>query len=186
MIGCVVGIGVPLLIAILVLLYIFCIMPTRTDFIDSDGKVITAYKRNIFVTIWYSLLGKNLDDARNFSSESPMGSDDNSSDFIITNDKDVANTYEVPDIDTTQASANEEDDLINNIRGRNFKAHRHSTSLTSNVYTESSVDEFTTPSQGRQYDHLSIVNSIASENIIPEDFDDGYYHRGGNLNVTNY
>lgn len=180
------GIGVPLIIVILVILYVFCIMPRRTDFIDSDGKVITAYKNNIFMTIWYTLLGKKYDEVRNYNSNSPIGSDDNSSDFIITNDKDGTHTYEVPDIEATNIE-DEEDDLINNIRGRNFRTHGHTLSQTSNAFTaNSTLDEFATHnSQDRMYDQLSIVNSNLSN-----DSDSGGYHGyesgAHRLNVTNY
>ncbi|CAI4657893.1 BDM_1a_G0038610.mRNA.1.CDS.1 [Saccharomyces cerevisiae] len=70
-IGCVVGIGVPLILVILALIYMFCIQSSRTDFIDSDGKVVTAYRANKFTKWWYMLLGKKVSDE--YHSDSPLG-----------------------------------------------------------------------------------------------------------------
>lgn len=72
-IGCVVGIGVPLLIIIGVIIYIFCIQSKRTNFIDSNGNIVTAYKQNKVVKFWYNLLGKNVSDEE-YESRSPLGS----------------------------------------------------------------------------------------------------------------
>lgn len=162
-------------------------MPRRTDFIDSDGKVITAYKNNIFTTIWYAILGKDRSEVGNYNSNSPIGSDDNSSDFIITNDKDGTHTYEVPDIEATNIE-DDNDDLINNIRDRNFRSHGHTLSQTSNAFTATStLDGYTTPSQDRMYDQLSIVNSHPPMDTDSEIYLNGYSEPGGHrLNVTNY
>lgn len=70
-IGCVVGIGVPLLIVIGVLIYMFCVQSRQTDFIDSDGKVVTAYRANILTKWWYALLGKDI--SNKYESNSPLG-----------------------------------------------------------------------------------------------------------------
>lgn len=161
-------------------------MPRTTDFIDSDGKVITAYKHNIFMTIWYTLLGKKYDEVRNYNSNSPIGSDDNSSDFIITNDKDGSHTYEVPDIEATNRP-DDEDDLINNIRDRNFRTHGHTLSQTSNAFTANSTfDEFATHnSHDRMYDQLATVNSDISNDSVSGDYQ-AHESGGHRLNVTNY
>lgn len=66
-----VGIGVPLILVILALIYMFCIQSSRTDFIDSDGKVVTAYRANKFTKWWYMLLGKKVSDE--YHSDSPLG-----------------------------------------------------------------------------------------------------------------
>lgn len=66
-----VGIGVPLILVILALTYMFCIQSSRTDFIDSDGKVVTAYRANKFTKWWYMLLGKKVSDE--YHSDSPLG-----------------------------------------------------------------------------------------------------------------
>ena len=66
-----VGIGVPLILVILALIYMFCIQSSRTDFIDSDGKVVTAYRANKFTKWWYMLLGKKVSDE--YQSNSPLG-----------------------------------------------------------------------------------------------------------------
>ncbi|CAI4491168.1 BAG_1a_G0020010.mRNA.1.CDS.1 [Saccharomyces cerevisiae] len=73
-IGCVVGIGAPLILILLILIYMFCVQPKKTDFIDSDGKIVTAYRSNIFTKIWYFLLGKKIGETEKFSSDSPIGS----------------------------------------------------------------------------------------------------------------
>ncbi|CAI4448168.1 AEL_collapsed_G0019090.mRNA.1.CDS.1 [Saccharomyces cerevisiae] len=52
----------------------FCVQPKKTDFIDSDGKIVTAYRSNIFTKIWYFLLGKKIGETEKFSSDSPIGS----------------------------------------------------------------------------------------------------------------
>lgn len=70
-IGCCVGIGVPLLIVIAVLTYMFCVRSRETDFIDSDGKVVTAYRANVLTKWWYALLGKDI--SNRYESNSPLG-----------------------------------------------------------------------------------------------------------------
>lgn len=70
-IGCVVGIGVPLIILALLLIYFFCVQSTKTDFIDSDGKVVTAYRANKVTKWWYAILGKDISDK--YESNSPLG-----------------------------------------------------------------------------------------------------------------
>lgn len=70
-IGCCVGIGVPLLVTIGVLIYMFCVRSRETDFIDSDGKVVTAYRANILTKLWYAMLGKDI--SNKYESNSPLG-----------------------------------------------------------------------------------------------------------------
>lgn len=70
-IGCVVGIGVPLIIVVLLLIYFFCVQSKKTDFLDSDGKVVTAYRANKLTKWWYALLGKDISDK--YESKSPLG-----------------------------------------------------------------------------------------------------------------
>lgn len=71
-IGCVVGIGVPLLIAFGILVYYFFIKSKKVNFIDSDGKVVTAVKANKFTKLWYKIfLGKNANDRYDPSSTPP-------------------------------------------------------------------------------------------------------------------
>lgn len=65
------GIGVPLILAILAILYFYCIRSTRTNFIDSEGKVVTAYSANKFTKWWYSLLGKDVN--QKYETNSPLG-----------------------------------------------------------------------------------------------------------------
>ncbi|KAL6941939.1 hypothetical protein ACO0QE_003102 [Hanseniaspora vineae] len=71
-IGCVVGIGVPLLIVLGILVYYFFIKSKKVNFIDSDGKVVTAVKANKFTKLWYRIfLGKNANDKYDPSSTPP-------------------------------------------------------------------------------------------------------------------
>lgn len=67
-IGVVVGVGVPLLILIAVLIYIYCIKPKRTNFLNSEGKVVTAYTSGKVPKWWKRFLGKQTDE---YVTESP-------------------------------------------------------------------------------------------------------------------
>lgn len=95
------GIGVPLIVVILVIIYVFCVQSTKTDFIDSDGKVVTAYRANILTKWWYSLLGKDISDQ--YESNSPLGNNNSP----ILNDDDVhtySTTNDNTNMDTTTNS----------------------------------------------------------------------------------
>lgn len=100
-IGCVVGIGAPLIIAILAILYFYCIQSRKTDFIDSDGKVVTAYRANWLTKWWYGLIGKDISDK--YESNSPLGT----SNSPILNEDEV-HTYssnnDNSNVDTTSNS----------------------------------------------------------------------------------
>lgn len=56
-IGCCVGIGVPILFVLALIFYWCCIREKHESFIDSDGQIITTYRDNAFVTFWYRLFG---------------------------------------------------------------------------------------------------------------------------------
>ncbi|CCF56090.1 hypothetical protein KAFR_0A06550 [Kazachstania africana CBS 2517] len=71
-IGCVVGIGVPLIIACLAIFYMFFIRSKRTDFIDSNGNVVTAYRANKINRLWNYLSGKDMGDEE-YDSNLPLG-----------------------------------------------------------------------------------------------------------------
>lgn len=66
----------PLIIVALLLIYFFCVQSTKTDFIDSDGKVVTAYRANKLTKWWYALLGKDISDR--YESNSPLGNSNSS------------------------------------------------------------------------------------------------------------
>lgn len=70
-IGCVVGIGVPLLLAIAAVIYFYCVRSTETNFINSDGQVVTAYSPNILTRWWYALIGKDI--SSRYGGDSPLG-----------------------------------------------------------------------------------------------------------------
>lgn len=72
-IGCTIGLGVPLLFAIFGVIYFYCIRSTKTNFINSEGKVITTYSKNKFTKWWLALLGKNVD---KYETDSPVGNID--------------------------------------------------------------------------------------------------------------
>lgn len=71
-IGCVVGIGVPLLIVALILTYMFCVKPRRTNFLNSDGKIVTAYTAGKFSRWWKTMMGKELDEYETSSPENDI------------------------------------------------------------------------------------------------------------------
>ncbi|AEY96679.1 FAEL302Wp [Eremothecium gossypii FDAG1] len=70
-IGCVVGICVPLLIVIACVVFYTCVREDRTNFINSDGKVITAYSTSRLSKWWSTLLGRKID---KYESDTPLGS----------------------------------------------------------------------------------------------------------------
>lgn len=106
-IGCVVGIGLPLIIMILVLIYMFCIRSKKTDFIDSNGNVVTAYRTNKVSKLWHSVIGKNNNDEE-YESYVPLGG--------LTDEDDLNN----PNDDISSSSGP--------IDIRNLKENNHSTS----------------------------------------------------------
>lgn len=93
-----VGIGVPLIIAAALLIYFFCVQSKKTDFIDSDGKVVTAYRANKFTRWWYALLGKDISDR--YESTSPLGN----SNSPIMEDEEMPEPTEDTNVDTTGTS----------------------------------------------------------------------------------
>ncbi|CAI4475650.1 ALH_1b_G0020560.mRNA.1.CDS.1 [Saccharomyces cerevisiae] len=106
-IGCVVGIGAPLILILLILIYMFCVQPKKTDFIDSDGKIVTAYRSNIFTKIWYFLLGKKIGETEKFSSDSPIGSN-NIQNFDYNDADEVMHDENIhPVYDDSEASIDE-------------------------------------------------------------------------------
>ncbi|CCE63579.1 hypothetical protein TPHA_0F00930 [Tetrapisispora phaffii CBS 4417] len=58
-IGCCVGLGIPLMILLIVLFYYIFIRKTKTvDYINSEGGIVTAYDKNFIHKKWYLLIGK--------------------------------------------------------------------------------------------------------------------------------
>lgn len=126
-IGCVVGIGVPLIIAVLVVLYFYCVQSKKTDFIDSDGKVVTAYRANSFKKWWYGLIGKDISDQ--YESNSPLGTsnspilseDDNHS--YSTNNENLQETTNSGGAHSNELMLEEEkyyDEYGNELNARNY------------------------------------------------------------------
>ncbi|AET40505.1 Mid2p Ecym_6111 [Eremothecium cymbalariae DBVPG len=69
-IGCIVGIGLPIILVVSLIFLRTCVKSERTDFINSEGKVITAYSTSRLSTLWNSLLGKKVN---KYESDSPLG-----------------------------------------------------------------------------------------------------------------
>ncbi|KAK5781638.1 hypothetical protein RI543_000820 [Arxiozyma heterogenica] len=161
-IGCVVGIGVPLLILIAVIIYIFCIQSKKTNFIDSNGNVVTAYKRNKVMKLWYSLIGKNVSDEE-YESKSPLGSAASDEEMIL--DGNIIEPSTVLNLD---------DEMNHGFVNRN------GTTLTSNTNN-------TNRSLSNKYNGTnSNINGQEGSNdlVIPEE---KYYDEHGNeLNAKNY
>lgn len=70
-IGCVVGIGVPLLLAVLAFFYFYCMKTKKTNFIDSEGHVVTAYRQNKLTRWWRSAMGKDV--SSEYEGDTPIG-----------------------------------------------------------------------------------------------------------------
>lgn len=88
----------PLIIAAALLIYFFCVQSKKTDFIDSDGKVVTAYRANKFTRWWYALLGKDISDR--YESTSPLGN----SNSPIMEDEEMPEPTDDTNVDTTGTS----------------------------------------------------------------------------------
>ena len=63
--GCCLGIGIPVFLVIALFIYVTCIRSKKVDFIDSDGKVVSTYKMNKFKLFWYFLMGKSTNSINN-------------------------------------------------------------------------------------------------------------------------
>lgn len=69
----------------------FCIQSKKTDFIDSDGKVVTAYSANKLTSWWYDILGK--DASEKYETNSPLGTSSSDLDQHI-NDNTSINDFD--------------------------------------------------------------------------------------------
>ncbi|AMD21803.1 HFL053Wp [Eremothecium sinecaudum] len=69
-VGCVIGIGVPILLAIIAVIVYVCVKKQRTAFINSEGKIITTYKTSRISKWWNGLLGRKV---ATYDSDSPLG-----------------------------------------------------------------------------------------------------------------
>ena len=59
--GCCLGVGIPLLLLILFLIYYLFIRQKKESYINSDGQVVTAYKINPLLQLWNQIIGKRSD-----------------------------------------------------------------------------------------------------------------------------
>ncbi|EDO15270.1 hypothetical protein Kpol_455p1, partial [Vanderwaltozyma polyspora DSM 70294] len=152
-IGCVVGIGVPLLIGIAIVLYIFCIQSKKTDFIDSDGKVVTAYSANKLTLWWYKLLGK--DASQKYDTNSPLGSSSSDLDQQI-NDNTSINDFDLDMLqarrhnianqgtikrNNTQATATANKPAVNRNSTLTGSTNKHSSNGYSSMSNDEVIDE---------------------------------------------
>lgn len=97
-IGCCVGIGLPVLIVAMALIHLFCLRSRKTDFIDSDGQIVTAYSDTNVVKGFKELLGKTSEPT--FETHGQVNTDDDS---YSNGDDDSHNekSEESPDLEKT-------------------------------------------------------------------------------------
>lgn len=151
-----------MLILIAVIIYIFCIQSKKTNFIDSNGNVVTAYKRNKVIKLWYNLIGKNVSDEE-YESKSPLGSAASDEEMILDND--VMDPSTVLNID---------DEIDNGFVNRN------GTTVTSNTNN-------TNQSLNHKYNgtNTNINGQEGSGDLMISE--EKYYDEHGNeLNAKNY
>ncbi|CAI6515758.1 AIS_HP2_G0019180.mRNA.1.CDS.1 [Saccharomyces cerevisiae] len=188
-IGCVVGIGAPLILILLILIYMFCVQPKKTDFIDSDGKIVTAYRSNIFTKIWYFLLGKKIGETERFSSDSPIGNsniqtfeDINPEDIMLNNDNPY--TPKHSNIEGYEGDGSDDENLPSNLHDRGINGQYSPTKSTSYSMSNSNSQDYA--------DHVEVNGIMPDEGIhrVYDDsessIDENYYARPNGLSVTNY
>ncbi|CAI5082248.1 BEM_collapsed_G0021080.mRNA.1.CDS.1 [Saccharomyces cerevisiae] len=190
-IGCVVGIGAPLILILLILIYMFCVQPKKTDFIDSDGKIVTAYRSNIFTKIWYFLLGKKIGETERFSSDSPIGSNniqnfgDIDPEDILNNDNPYtpkhANVEGYDDDDDDDDDANDEN-LSSNFHNRGIDDQYSPTKSASYSMSNSNSQDYNDADEVMHDENIHRVYDDSEASI-----DENYYTKPNNgLNITNY
>lgn len=167
----------------------FCVQPKKTDFIDSDGKIVTAYRSNIFTKIWYFLLGKQIGEAEKFSSDSPIGSN-NIQSFGDIDPEDILNN----DNPYTPKHANVEGYDDDDANDENLSSNFHSRGIDDQYSPTKSTSYSMSNSNSQNYgDHNGADEIMPDENIhrAYEDseasIDENYYTKPNNgLNITNY
>ena len=166
----------------------FCVQPKKTDFIDSDGKIVTAYRSNIFTKIWYFLLGKKIDDTEKFSSDSPIGNN-NIQTFGDIDPEDILNN----DIPYTHKHANVEG-YDDDDDGENLSSHFHNRGIDDEYSPTKSASYSMSNSNGQDQGDRDDADGIMPDEDIHSVYDDSeasvdenYYTRPNNeLNITNY
>lgn len=181
-IGCCVGIGVPLLLLILLFLYHYCIKPKQTNFIDSDGKVITAYKTNNLQRFFNSLIGKNKN-TEQYQTKSPLGN------TIVTS----MNNNKIQNNDVT-ANTNDGDYMVTN-GGYNFDnddliIQRNLRNDSGSIFTTTGESDAISSNLSNHDSHISLdTNDIGQQQSVfgsqfVEDFNDHVRPNTG-LNIAN-
>lgn len=184
-----VGIGAPLILILLILIYMFCVQPKKTDFIDSDGKIVTAYRSNIFTKIWYFLLGKKIGETEKFSSDSPIGSN-NIQNFGDIDPEDILNN----DNPYTPKHANVEgydDDDDDDANDENLSSNFHNRGIDDQYSPTKSASYSMSNSNSQDYNDADEVMHDENIHRVYDDseasIDENYYTKPNNgLNITNY
>lgn len=74
----------------------FCIRSKKTDFIDSNGNVVTAYRTNKFTKMWHGMIGKNQNDDE-YETNEPLGD--------LAHDEDDPNHHDSPGSSSLSSSS---------------------------------------------------------------------------------
>lgn len=153
--GCCLGIGIPLVLIIALFVYVTCIRSKKIDFIDSDGKVVSTYKMNKFKLFWFFLMGKSINNIDN-------NPDDNHSNTF--NEKniinDTSNSPEIFDNSSSQLSNNSLMDSQLSDHQQNYQS----------FFNEGPFD-----SNEQYYNFTHIQEDSPDNEMINEQFDDGSY-----------
>ncbi|CAI4473011.1 CQS_1a_G0019260.mRNA.1.CDS.1 [Saccharomyces cerevisiae] len=186
-IGCVVGIGAPLILILLILIYMFCVQPKKTDFIDSDGKIVTAYRSNIFTKIWYFLLGKKIGETEKFSSDSPIGSN-NIQNFGDIDPEDILNNDNPYTPKHANVEGYDDDDDAND---ENLSSNFHNRGIDDQYSPTKSASYSMSNSNSQDYNDADEVMHDENIHRVYDDseasIDENYYTKPNNgLNITNY
>ncbi|CAI4466898.1 BGP_1a_G0019680.mRNA.1.CDS.1 [Saccharomyces cerevisiae] len=189
-IGCVVGIGAPLILILLILIYMFCVQPKKTDFIDSDGKIVTAYRSNIFTKIWYFLLGKKIGETEKFSSDSPIGSN-NIQNFGDIDPEDILNNDNPYTPKHTNVEGYDDDDDDDDANDENLSSNFHNRGIDDQYSPTKSASYSMSNSNSQDYNDADEVMHDENIHRVYDDseasIDENYYTKPNNgLNITNY
>mgnify|MGYP003365795884 CR=1 FL=1 len=166
----------------------FCIQPKKTDFIDSDGKVVTAYRSNFFKRLWYFLLGKKFGETEKFSSDSPIGNS-NTQTFDDIDPEDVLNNDNPYIAKHTNVEGYDDDDDDENLPSAFYNGginDQYSPAKSSSF----SMSNSNSQDGGDQDDADGVIHNGEIHRVYNDSessIDENYYTRPNNgLNITNY
>ena len=153
--GCCLGIGIPLVLIIALFIYVTCIRSKKIDFIDSDGKVVSTYKMNKFKLFWLFLMGKSINNIDN-------NPDDNHSNTF--NEKNIINdTSNSPEIFDNSSSQLSNNSLMDSQLSNNQQNYQ-------SFFNEGPFD-----SNEQYYNFTHPQENSPDNEIINDQFDDGSY-----------